>query len=193
MLSVIIATYNNERPLVRTLSALVSAAATGVVREVIITDGGSSDATRDVADIAGCDIADDGGPLAQRLAAAAAKARSDWLMFLRPGAIPDSGWAEEFTQFVQRMDLQDDSAVNAAAFRRSNLFSPSRSALADALSMLGAALFSRVDTAQGLIIAKRHYEALGGHRATSDTEGDLLRQVGRRLILLRSGAAFTTD
>jgi len=192
MLSVIIGTLNNERALVRTLSALVPAAATGVVREVIITDGGSSDATLEVADIAGCDVTGGEGPLERRLGAAAEKARSEWLMFLRPGAIPDPGWTDEITQFVQRMDMQGD-AVNAAAFRRSNMFQPNRSPLAEALSMLKAALFSRVDADQGLIIAKRHYAAIGGHRAAPDPEAHLLRQISRRLVVLRSGAAFTTD
>jgi glycosyltransferase involved in cell wall biosynthesis len=192
MLSVIIGTLNNERALVRTLSALVPAAATGVVREVIITDGGSSDATLEVADIAGCDVAGGEGSLAQRLGAAADKARSEWLMFLRPGAIPDPGWTDEIAQFVQRMDMQGD-AVSAAAFRRSNMFQPNRSALAEALTMLKAALFSRVEADQGLVIAKRHYTAVGGHRAAPDPEADLLRQVGRQLVILRSGAAFAPD
>jgi glycosyltransferase involved in cell wall biosynthesis len=192
MLSVIIGTLNNERPLVRTLSALVPAAATGVVREVIITDGGSSDATLEVADIAGCDVASGEGPLAQRFGAAAGKARSEWLMFLRPGAIPDQGWTDEITQFVQRMDMQGDN-VSAAAFRHSNMFQPNRSALGEALTMLRSALFSRVGPNQGLIIAKRHYTKIGGHPAASDPEAELMRNVGKRLVVLRSGAGFAPD
>ena len=54
MLSVIIATHESERPLVRTLAALVPGATAGVVREVIVADAGSRDATVEVADIAGC-------------------------------------------------------------------------------------------------------------------------------------------
>ena len=53
MLSVIIPTLNCERVLVPTLASLVSGAAAGTVRDVIIADGGSGDATRDVADLAG--------------------------------------------------------------------------------------------------------------------------------------------
>ena len=56
MLSVIIATRESERPLVRTLAALVPGAAAGVVREVIVADGQSRDATVEVADIAGCQV-----------------------------------------------------------------------------------------------------------------------------------------
>ncbi len=36
--------------------------------------------------------------------------------------------------------------------------------------MLQAVLFSSVDPNQGLIIAKRHYAAIGGHRGTPDPE-----------------------
>jgi len=193
MLSVIIATLNNERALVRTLSALVPAAATGVVREVIVADGGSTDATVEIADLAGCDITTSGETLEKRMAAAASKARSDWLMFLRPGVIPDPTWADEIRQFVQQTELGGDAGLNAAVFRRSKMFSPNTSVLVEALSMLRTALFTRIEPDQGLIIARRQYEAMGGHRAAADTEIDLLRRIGRQLVLLRSGAAFAAE
>ena len=50
MLSAIIATRNSERSLVPTLSALVPAAASGLLAEVIVADAGSEDATAEVAD-----------------------------------------------------------------------------------------------------------------------------------------------
>jgi glycosyltransferase involved in cell wall biosynthesis len=54
MLSAIISTRNSELSLVPTLSALVPASAAGILAEVVIADGGSRDATAEVADIAGC-------------------------------------------------------------------------------------------------------------------------------------------
>jgi glycosyltransferase involved in cell wall biosynthesis len=84
MLSVIIPTLNNERVLVPTLASLVSGAAAGTLRDVIVADGGSTDATIEVADIAGCEVMSTAGTLGGRLRAAAAKARANWLMFLRP-------------------------------------------------------------------------------------------------------------
>ena len=54
MLSAIIATHESERALVPTLAALVPGAMAGLVREVIVADGGSRDATAEVADVAGC-------------------------------------------------------------------------------------------------------------------------------------------
>src|SRR5260370_16603777 len=84
MLSVIITTFNSERMLVPTLAMLISGAMSGVVREVTIVDGGSTDATLLVADAAGCEVAVSSAPLGTRLSAAAAAARSPWPMFLPP-------------------------------------------------------------------------------------------------------------
>ena len=85
MLSVIIPTRDSERLLVHTLVALVPGATAGVVREVIVADGGSRDETEQVADIAGCVFLSSGQSLGARLKAAAERARGDWLMFLSAG------------------------------------------------------------------------------------------------------------
>src|SRR5580700_2007291 len=75
MLSVVIATENAERTLVPTLAALVPGATAGIVREVIVADAGSSDATALIADAAGCRIDVTLAPLGHRLRQAAARAR----------------------------------------------------------------------------------------------------------------------
>ena len=48
MLSVVIPTLNAEKSLAATLAALVPGVVEGLIREVIISDGGSTDATLDV-------------------------------------------------------------------------------------------------------------------------------------------------
>src|SRR5260370_40671674 len=67
MLSVVIATENAERILLPTLAALVPGATAGIVREVIVADAGSSDATTMIADAAGCRIDGTPAPLRHRL------------------------------------------------------------------------------------------------------------------------------
>ncbi|NWG93335.1 MAG: glycosyltransferase, partial [Parvularculaceae bacterium] len=52
-ISVVIPTLNAERALSATLASLVPAAVEGLVREVIVSDGVSTDATRDIARAAG--------------------------------------------------------------------------------------------------------------------------------------------
>ena len=54
MLSAIIATHESERALVPTLTALVPAAAAGLLAEVVVADSGSADSTAQVAEFAGC-------------------------------------------------------------------------------------------------------------------------------------------
>lgn len=56
MLSIVIPTLNAERTLPACLSALVNAAADGMVAQVIVADGGSTDLGPRIADEMGCEI-----------------------------------------------------------------------------------------------------------------------------------------
>jgi len=70
---------------VPTLSALVSGAAAGIVRDVVLADGGSKDETEAVADAAGCVFVQADSDLGARLRAGAqAAARGELLLFLGP-------------------------------------------------------------------------------------------------------------
>jgi len=192
MISVVIATHESEVLLVPTLAALVPGALAGIVREVIVADGGSTDATARVADVAGCRFVTLTAPLGERLKSAAEAARAPWLLFLKPGVIPDAGWIDEVTRFVQQTDAAagDD---RAAVFRPSTA-ARGQSAIVDALALIAAALIGSLRPAQGLLITKREYDALGGHDADHvEPERDLLRRLGRRRItMLRCGAVMAT-
>ena len=56
MISVVIPTLNAERVLGPTLAALIPATVDGLVRQVVIADGGSADRTLEIAEAAGADI-----------------------------------------------------------------------------------------------------------------------------------------
>ncbi len=90
MISVVIATLNDERTLGETLGSLVAAAVDGLVREVIVIDAGSTDQTLEIADDAGARILKSSGPDA--LAQGCAMARSDWLLILEPKTLLADGW-----------------------------------------------------------------------------------------------------
>ena len=67
-----------------------------------------------------------------------------------------------------------------------------RTPLREALALAAFAFGARAQPKQGLLIAKLHYNALGGHRAeASDPETDFLRRIGhRRIVVLRSAAVM---
>jgi glycosyltransferase involved in cell wall biosynthesis len=194
MLSVIIATLDCERALVPTLATLVPGAAAGTVRDVIIADGGSTDATLEVADVAGCEILASNGSLGARLRQATAKARASWVMYLRPGVVLDASWVDEVGGFVQRAELRGAIDAPAAMFRRASPHGSGRPLVVEALSLLRVALGAKPAPEQGLIIPKVLYERVGRHRDVADPEMDLITRLGRRRIaLLRSGALIYPD
>lgn len=190
MLTAIIATLDSERTLVPTLAALVPGATAGLLGEVIVADGGSSDATAEVADIAGCRFVSAAGPLGARLKAAALSTRTPWLMFLRAGCVPEPGWIAATDRFMETTD-QLDGAARAAVFRppgAGDLLHPRLSELA---ALLRVMLIGGAKPDQGLLIARRFYDEIGGHPEGVDTEAALLRKIGRRRIaMLPAGAGM---
>jgi hypothetical protein len=184
MLSVIIPTEGVEGPAVATLAALVPGAAAGVVREVLLVDRAGTGVIERVADVAGCRFMAFEGSRAAALAAGARQARSPWLMFLHPGAVLDAGWIEEASQFIQR--------VSDSGRPRAGIFRYARSPYSDTGVLDGLKFMARMITGpsadQGLLIARDHYERLGGYAPDGRrSEARLLRQLGRSSrTLLRS-------
>ena len=184
MLSVIIQAEGAEGPIVATLAALVPGAAAGVICEVLLVDRTGASAVERVADVAGCRFLAFDGSRAAALAAAARQARSPWLMFLDAGAVLEPGWIEETTQFIQR--ISGSERPRAAIFRY--VRSPyAETSFRERLKWLGRMIAGpRAD--QGLVIARAHYERLGGHApGARRAEAKLLQQLGRSSrTLLRS-------
>ncbi|MDM9626577.1 glycosyl transferase [Rhizobium sp. S152] len=95
MLTVLLECHDQEPELAQTLSVLVAGAVEGLVCDVVVLDHGSRDGTSRVADAAGCrfhqqwDIKD-----------VLRSARGEWLLFVEPGARPQSGWIDEIAEYV---------------------------------------------------------------------------------------------
>jgi hypothetical protein len=105
-------------------------------------------------------------------------------MFLHAGAVLDAGWIEETTQFIQR--------VSSTGRPRAGIFRYARSPYAEAslreVFKFVARLVAGPSAEQGLLIARDHYERIGGHSPDARrSEAKLLRQLGRSSrTLLRS-------
>ena len=176
MLSVIIPTEGVERTAVATLGALVPGAASGLIREVLLVDRAGNGVIERVADVAGCRFLPFEGPHAAALAAGARQARAPWLMFLRAGAVLDTGWIEETAQFIQ--------GVANSGRPRAGIFRYARSPYADVRLRDRFRFMARMIAGpladQGLLIARDHYERLGGYAPDARrSEARLLRQLGR--------------
>src|SRR5262249_46738725 len=117
MLSVVIATRDSERALMRALGELGAGPAGGIVREVIVADAGSRDATGAIADGAGCRVLPSTQRRGPRLKAAAEAARAPWLLFLRPGIVLDATWVDETRRFIEEAELSQCAGTYAAVFR----------------------------------------------------------------------------
>lgn len=184
MISVIIPTEGVEQPVVATLSALVSGAAAGLVRDVVLVERTQGEAVEHVADVAGCNFIRHQGSRAAALAAGVRVARAPWLMFLHPGAVLDTGWIDETAQFIETVSL--GGKPRAAMFRYAR--SPyTKNGIGQNLHRLSR-LIAGPSTEQGLLIAREHYERLGGYAGEArHAEAKLLANIGRAgRIMLRT-------
>ena len=189
MLSVVIPTLNAERSLPACLSALVPAAADGIVSEVIVADCGSTDLGPRIADEMGCEIVQAARGRGQQLAAgASAASRGSWLLFLHADTVLEEGWHAEVRSFVEKADASGEHRAAAFAFRLDDF--GARARWLERLVGVRCALFALPYGDQGLLISRQLYRELGGYRQMELMEDvDLVRRIGRRrLMMLRSGA-----
>jgi glycosyltransferase involved in cell wall biosynthesis len=152
MISVVIATQDQERLIGPLLTALVPAAVDGVVRQVIVADGGSRDATLEIAKDSGADVLELSGPPEGRLAAGCAKAKGDWLLILDPAVLPPAGWEAAARALMGQ-------GMDKAAW-----FAPT-----------GGGLFGGPPPAHGLLVSRAMLNELGGYSL------GLVRKLGGRL------------
>lgn len=187
MLTVVIPTLDCEEGLARTLASLVPGAADGVVGDVVVVDAGSSDGTLVVADAAGCTLLETKGPLGARLRRGAEAGRPHrFVLFLPPGPELEPGWQREVGAHLERASSRDRAAVFRFALDEPGL----GARLSEWRIGLGGALFGLAAPEQGLLISRRLYAAVGGHREDlASAEQDLLLRLGvRRLAVLRARA-----
>jgi glycosyltransferase involved in cell wall biosynthesis len=190
MITVLIAARDREMELAHALSALVPAATEGIVREVVLVDGGSTDGTMVVADAAGCTIVDAGGDSSVALRAAVEAARAEWLLFLSPLSILENGWQDEALAFIDSVTVAGRGRTSAACFSLGRMEPGWRGPLKEWSAALRSRLFAAPHEAQGLLVSRSLYRAVGGHRSMpAMADVDLARRIGaRRLTVLRSRA-----
>ena len=189
MISVVIPTLNAEAGLTQTLASLVPATVQGLVREVVIVDGGSQDGTAEIADVAGARFVRAERGRGAQLAVGASEARSDWLMFLHADTVLEAGWEQDAGAFIERVDA-GERPLAGAAFRFALDDYGLKPRVLETTVGLRCTVFRFPYGDQGLLIPRRLYRQVGGYRPLPLMEDvDLVRRLGRRrLVMLRSRA-----
>lgn len=191
MLSVVIPTLNAEAGLPACLTALVPATVCGVVREVIISDGGSTDKTAEIAEMAGATLVMGEAGRGAQLRAGADAAKSDWLLFLHGDTVLAPGWEQEVAKLLEQVEAGRFGGKKLAASFRFQLDDFGGMArFIEKMVALRCALLKLPYGDQALLIHKSFYRELGGYPSQPLMEDvALVRKVGwRRMVMLRSAA-----
>jgi len=184
MLSIVIPTQNAAATLAATVATL-----DGGNGEIVISDGGSRDATRAVAAAAGARVIDARRGRGTQLAIGAAAAQGDWLLFLHADTRLDPGWVGQAATFMA--DPANASRAAAFAFALDDP-DPRARRLERAVAWRCRALGLPYGD-QGLLIARGFYEALGGYRPIPLMEDvDLVRRIGRARLTMLPARAVTS-
>lgn len=181
-ISVIVPTLNAEMALAACLTSLFEGVQAGIIRELIVVDGGSSDRTVELAQEAGAKVlqtaSSRGGQLQQGCAAAA----GDWLLILHADSELADGWSDAATNHLARggagwfkLRFDDGSAMARMVAGWANL---------------RARLLKMPFGDQGLLVSRELYERVGGFAdiplmedvALSRALGQHLRPIGATII-----------
>lgn len=183
-LSIIIPALNAEADLPLCLASLMAGLEAGLIREVIVADGGSEDATHAIAGSAGASVVEAAPSRAAGRRAGAEAARGEWFLFLHPDAVLSRDWPERVAAHIEgRPEL-------AAAFRLKYRSDARAARTAEARANRRARWLGLPLGNQGLLISRRLYDEAGGYPEMAAMEdAHLARRLGKaRLTILDAEA-----
>lgn len=192
MISVIIPTLNAEATLGKCLAALIPAALDGVVSQVVVADGGSTDHTMDIADAAGADLVSASPGRGGQIRAGIARARAPWLLILHADTVLEAGWEDKASEFIEDVDLGRRNK-SAAAFRFALNDTGIFPRLMEAVVHLRSSLARLPYGDQGLLMPRLLHDEVGGFRPLAIMEDvDIVRRLGRRRLTMLECRAVTS-
>jgi rSAM/selenodomain-associated transferase 2 len=153
-LSVVIPTRNAGAGLPICLAALMEGLEAGLIRELIVSDAGSEDATLQIADAAGAVIVQGAASRGGQLRRGAQVAGGDWLLFLHADTVLPVGWASA----VGARMAQGGPAAFRLAFDAAGVMPRLVAGWANLRSRVLGLPYGD----QALLIARNDYEAVGG-------------------------------
>ena len=185
--SVVVPTLNAAAGLGRCLQALAAGLSTGLIRELILADGGSNDGIDVVADAAGASLVVAARGRGNQLSAGASKARGDWLLFLHADTVLEEGWVEAVRRHIEAHP--GAAGYFRLAYDETGMGPRIVSAWANCRSRWLALPYGD----QGLLISRSLYLKAGGYPGIQLMEDvAIVRRIGSRR-LRPMGARAKTD
>ncbi|MEL7212988.1 MAG: TIGR04283 family arsenosugar biosynthesis glycosyltransferase [Pseudomonadota bacterium] len=154
-LSIILPTLNAEAGLPATLASLMEGLQAGLIREVVISDGGSQDATLDLAEQAGAVVVTGAAGRGGQLRRGVAASKGAWVLVLHADTVLAPGWSS----VVQDTMSAGQAGYGRLQFRASG-FAPRFVA---GWANLRSRLFQLPYGDQGLLVSRAVYDAAGGY------------------------------
>ncbi len=155
-LSIIVPTLNSGDELPSTLDSLGVGLEAGLVRELVVSDGGSEDSTRFIADSAGAILVTGPASRGGQLKRGAAAAGGEWLLFLHADTWLDDCWPDTITAHMRR--FPDSAGYFHLAFRSSGL----APRLVAGWANIRSRGFGLPYGDQGLLVSRELYREIGG-------------------------------
>lgn len=184
-LSVVIPVLNAAR----TLPACLAALARWPDADILVSDGGSTDASTVDAVRNGARIVTGSPGRGAQLARGAAAATGDWLLFLHADTVLDQDGTRAAQDFIQ----DPVNARRAAYFRLALDDADPRARRVERLAAWRCRALALPYGDQGLLIPRALYDSLGGYRPLPLMEDvDLVRRIGRARLVPLDAAAVTS-
>ncbi|WP_300031848.1 TIGR04283 family arsenosugar biosynthesis glycosyltransferase [uncultured Roseobacter sp.] len=153
-ISVIVPTLNAEPHLGNCLAALMPGLEAGLIRELIISDGGSSDATVAVARAWGAEIVTGPPSRGGQMARGCAAADGSWLLVLHADTVLEAGWVGPAIRHLET----DNAGWFRLAFANGGMAGRIVAGWANLRSHMGLPYGD-----QGLLIPQPLYQSVGGY------------------------------
>ena len=181
-ISVVIPTLNSADSLPATLLSLMEGLDAGLICEVVVTDGGSTDASGSIALDWGAEVITGDASRGGQLRRGVAVTRGAWVMVLHADTSLQEGWADQVKAHMQQGPL-----CFSLAFRARGLAARWVAAWAN----LRSDVFGLPFGDQGLLLRRTEYDRAGGYPDQPLMEDVALVRAIKRKIRRLPACAFT--